>query len=110
MNNAALDLEPAWVAGWATDLETSLGINRFHSNRDDNAEVYVMNVDGSAQTRLTNNAGFDENPAWSPDGLHISFDSSRDGNPEIYAMNADGTAPTRLTANPAYDQHPAFTP
>ena len=38
----------------------------FQSNRDGNEEIYVMNADGSEQTNLTNNPGFDTNPSWSP--------------------------------------------
>ena len=38
----------------------------FVSNRDGNREIYVMNaVDGSDQTRLTNNPAFDGFPDWS---------------------------------------------
>ena len=51
-----------------------------------------MNADGSAQTRLTNNAAFDGAPAWSPDGTKIAFASNRDGDTQIYVMNADGSA------------------
>ena len=52
-----------------------------------------MNADGTGQTRLTNNAAFDEQPAWSPDGTEDRVrTSNRDGNHEIYVMNADGTA------------------
>jgi hypothetical protein len=38
----------------------------FHSNRDGNAEIYVMNADGSEQTNLTNNPAHDMFPSWSP--------------------------------------------
>ena len=31
-----------------------------------NGEIYVMNADGSEQTRLTFNPAFDEAPDWSP--------------------------------------------
>jgi redox-regulated HSP33 family molecular chaperone len=44
----------------------------FTSNRDGNIEIYVMNADGSGQTRLTTNAASDRFPAWSPDGLKIA--------------------------------------
>jgi TolB protein len=37
----------------------------FTSWRDGNAEIYVMNVDGSNQTRLTNNPARDDNARWS---------------------------------------------
>ena len=31
-----------------------------------NAEIYVMNVDGSEQTNITNNPAYDGYPFWSP--------------------------------------------
>src|SRR5881394_1514833 len=34
-----------------------------------NKEIYVMNAEGSGQTRLTNNPANDESPSWSPLGL-----------------------------------------
>ena len=82
----------------------------FMSDRDGNQEIYVMNADGSNQTRLTNNPGWDESPCFSPDGTKIAFESLRDGDPEIYVMNADGSNQTRITNNPAYDGHPSWGP
>jgi Tol biopolymer transport system component len=38
----------------------------FESYRDGNFEIYVMNADGSGQTRITNNTANDESPDWSP--------------------------------------------
>lgn len=47
----------------------------FTSERDGNAEIYVMNSDGSGQMNLTNSPVDDYYPAWSPDGTQISFHS-----------------------------------
>ena len=69
----------------------------FGSERDGNLEIYVMNADGSNQTRLTHDANPDNSPTLSPDGSKIAFESERDGNREIYAMDADGSNQTRLT-------------
>jgi Tol biopolymer transport system component len=69
----------------------------FHSARDGNHEIYVMNADGTGQTRLTDNKAMDYLPMWSPDRKKVVFVSERDGNHEIYVMNADGTGQTRLT-------------
>ena len=82
----------------------------FVSDRDGNNEIYVMESDGSNQTRLTNNPADDTQPAWSPDGARIAFVSQRDGNYEIYAMSADGSNQTRLTNNSEFDLSPDWSP
>src|SRR5207247_6229282 len=70
----------------------------FVSDRDGNFEIYVMNADGTGQTRLTNDTHDDVNPAFSPDGTKIAFVSDRAFNtdPEIWIMNADGSNPQQL--------------
>jgi hypothetical protein len=40
---------------------------------DGTREIYVMNADGSGQTRLTNYPSLDVYPSWSPDGTKIAF-------------------------------------
>ena len=67
------------------------------------AEIHVINADGSGDTTLTNAPGRDENPCWSTDGKSIVFQSERDGNFEIYSMKADGSNQTRLTNHNAWD-------
>jgi WD40-like Beta Propeller Repeat len=91
-------------------VHTSDGKIVFQSDRDGNNEIYLMNADGSNQTRLTNNPAADTQPALSPDGARIAFASTRDGNSEIYVMKADGTGLTRLTNDPASDTQPVFSP
>lgn len=89
----------------------------FVSTRDGNEEIYVMNADGSGETRLTSAASADRSPTFSPDGRRIVFVSDRlhvpdPANPakprnfEIFVMNADGSSPARLTSHPAPDTFP----
>lgn len=82
----------------------------FHSYRDGNWEIYLMNADGSGQTRLTNNPGEDTHPAWSPDGTRLIFNSATVGYTDIYVINADGTGLRPLTNDPAPEYDPAWSP
>jgi TolB protein len=38
----------------------------FAGFRDGNGDVYIMNADGTGQTRLTTDVEGDGNPAWAP--------------------------------------------
>ncbi len=63
----------------------------FHSDRDGDHEIYVMNADGTEVQQLTDNDDSDGGPAWSPSGKKIAFDSDRYGDREIFVMDADGS-------------------
>lgn len=86
----------------------------FASNRDGRAQIYLMNTDGTNQTRLTNNAGNDDAPRWSPNNSKIVFQSDRDvpfcAIFDIYTMNADGSGQTRLTTDINDDSAPVWSP
>lgn len=68
---------------------------------ESNAEIFVVERDGTGLTRLTHEPGIDDQPAWSPDGQRIAFRSFReDGRGAIWVMNADGSEPVNLTPDP----------
>src|SRR5262249_34962896 len=72
----------------------------FESNKEVAAgsEIYVMNIDGTAAARLTNDELWNQNPVWSPDGKSIMYAADDGtGNIDLWQMNADGTSPFRLT-------------
>ena len=78
----------------------------FTSDRDGNREIYVMDPDGTNQTRITNNTVVDDHPTWSPDGLKIAFVSERTtGGRAIFTMNPDGTGRTEVTPVSYVDQY-----
>jgi hypothetical protein len=69
-----------------------------------------MNADGSGQTRLTNKAGTDSEPVFSPDGKKIVFNRSGLITFEIAIMNTDGSGVVLLTNNTINDTDPAVQP
>jgi len=98
-NNSAADNDPSFSPDGTKIV--------FASNRDAPSpdppyghwELYVMGIDGSGQTRVTNDAAtafravfFGQNK--------ILFDSDRSGVTNVYVMSSDGTGETQLTNNP----------
>jgi Tol biopolymer transport system component len=86
----------------------------FATNRDGSMQIYVMDGDGSAITRLTFSGANDDYPRWSPNGTKILFQSDRDhpdtGYMDIYVMNSDGSGVTRLTNDPNDDGMASWSP
>jgi TolB protein len=109
------DFEPAW----SPDGDKLA----FRSGPENAAEIYTVNADGTALTRLTANAFKDYSPAWSPDGSRIAFASNRNDpgfatcfgvlaacNYDIFVMPASGGSPVQITFDGAADQFPQFSP
>src|SRR2546425_746704 len=71
------DSEPAWSPdGTKIAFSTSRDLDPAclqDPNGFCNYEIYVMNADGSNQTRLTHESLPDVAPAWSPDGAKIVY-------------------------------------
>jgi Tol biopolymer transport system component len=70
----------------------------FASNRDGNYELYAMNTDGGAETRLTTLGTDDLGGIFSPNGEYLVFwaaDASTGSN-EVWIMGRDGAEPQLL--------------
>jgi Tol biopolymer transport system component len=83
------------ATGWSPDGKQIA----FSSNRDSpkSWEIYVMNSDGSKQTRLTQLSlrGW-AYTVWSPDGTRLAVASPFDIQGPIYVVNADGSGLIKL--------------
>jgi TolB protein len=110
--NPAGDVHPAWSPDGSRIA--------FVSGRDERdpqcrgaivcgGELYVMNADGTGQTRLSTQGGGD--PVWSPDGSKIMFGTDRVGNGELYVAGPDGSGEANVTNSPADEVNvPAWSP
>ncbi|MGB3779634.1 MAG: transporter [Tunicatimonas sp.] len=65
--------------------------------RNDDIDVYAIDVEGGNEKQLTHTPGLDDGPEMSSDGKHIYFNSMRSGKMELWRMRADGSKPTQLT-------------
>jgi Tol biopolymer transport system component len=110
-----LDLTPGQQAFYTSDQDGSWSPDGtrivFTSHRDSNVstEIYVMNADGSDQTRLTHdgpegvqNVGgsvFDLSPEWSPSGDEIAYLKVVQSVWDVWLMLPDGSDQHRLTTD-----------
>ena len=65
-------------------------------NKEENrayTDLYVMTLNDGKTTRLTDTDCNEAEPAWTPDGKHITYIA----NGQLWEMNPDGTAPRRVT-------------
>ena len=101
-NDPAIDIDPA-----VSSDGKKIAFTRYE---DGSYNLWVMNFDGSEQTRLTDDPTHERAATWSPDGAQLAFTTNRDGNDEIYVINADGSEPRRVTNNAAADGEAAWSP
>ena len=83
----------------------------FESTRDGpDADIFVMNSDGTGVVQLTRNEVPDSTPTFTPDGRFIVWASELDGNLDVFRMAADGSGAVNLTRHPGTDGHPRVSP
>lgn len=97
------DTAPVWSAKG--------GLIAFVSTRHLKPEIYIMNADGSAPSRLTMSppGTGSSAPEWSPDGTRIVFVTGSRGGSTISVMNADGSEQRLLTSG-GFNRTPAWSP
>ncbi len=82
----------------------------FHSSRDANPDIYVVQGIRQEVTRITTHPATDWVPTWSPDGKRIAFVSDRNNNQsQIWVIDADGKNLMRLTDG-FHDDNPDWSP
>jgi TolB protein len=69
----------------------------FVSEVDGDPEVVLLNPENGETTRLTNNAGRDFSPSWSPDRKRIAYLSDQSRSIEINLVDRESRSTTQLT-------------
>ncbi|MGL4292318.1 MAG: prolyl oligopeptidase family serine peptidase [Bacteroidales bacterium] len=62
-----------------------------------NKELFLINTDGSDNTRITTSAKSENNPVWLDGGKRIAFLTSQSGTSQMWVMNADGSGRKQIS-------------
>ena len=82
----------------------------FSYSRDNNVDIYAVDLRSRRPVRLTSDPGIDTSPTYSPDSARIVFNSDRGGSPQLYVMNADGSGQSRISFGQGRYTTPVWSP
>ncbi len=82
---------------------------------EEDAEISVMNSDGTQRRTLTESSAYEGSPAFSPNGARIafsrfSFSRAEGESSDIFVMRADGSGVRQLTDTRAFEWGPDWQP
>ena len=75
----------------------------------ENIEIVAIDANGDNRVNVSNEAGGDVDPDWSPDGSKLTWVHFYDGKGDIMVSNADGTGKVNLTNHPKEDRSPTWS-
>jgi dipeptidyl aminopeptidase/acylaminoacyl peptidase len=62
-----------------------------------NADIWLVNADGSGLRKITESENSDTHPRWSPDGKSLLFVSSRENGNQVWRLPVDGGEAVQVT-------------
>ncbi|WP_407066392.1 Tol-Pal system beta propeller repeat protein TolB [Jannaschia seohaensis] len=75
-----------------------------------NTDLYLLDLNTGASTRLTSAPSIETAPSFSPDGSRIVFESDRSGAPQLYIMSAGGGEGNRISFGEGRYGTPVWSP
>ncbi|WP_147125716.1 Tol-Pal system beta propeller repeat protein TolB [Shimia ponticola] len=91
---------------FAPDGQTAV----YSLERGGNSDLYTVNLNTGARTRLTNAPSIETAPSYSPDGRQIVFESDRSGTQQLYVMPAGGGEARRISFGDGRYSTPVWSP
>ena len=94
-----------------TPFAGSQGLIALVSERDGDAEIFILNPASGELTQVTANGVDDGGPAWSPDGSLLAFHSPEDPTGQhIYVVDSNGQNRRQITRGFRIDSTPLWSP
>lgn len=102
--------DPAWghsfLHGWSHDDQWLV----YTANRNDQWNIFKVNVDTHEEVQLTDNEHLDDGPEFTRDGEWIYFNSTRTGRMQIWRMRTDGSGQEQVTDDAYNNWFPHISP
>jgi serine/threonine protein kinase len=96
------DFDPAWSPDGKSIIFTSL-------RNTGRPRIYLLTLEDTSVTRLSEPYSYSRHPAWSPDGSQIAYVTTQKGPVQIWTMNPDGSDPQVFSrSGDAINTHPAW--
>jgi len=103
LDGPANETSPAWSPD-STRLAFLSDLSGF-------SEIYLLDLETAATTRLTSNQRLKQDLTWSPDGQLLAFAGpTLEGQSDIFVVSADTGAEIMTFSLPGLDQQPVFSP
>jgi len=96
----------SYLHGWSVDGKALV----FTGNRNDQYDIYSVDITTGVETQLTDTPGLDDGPEYDPTGNYIYFNSNRSGTMQLYRMKPDGSSVEQLTFDELNDWFPHISP
>lgn len=73
-------------------------------------DIFIMDMDGENNKRITDLKSLTLSPSWSPDGTRLAFTSYTRGSPDLYVSSADGRGLKQLVGGSGSKITPSWSP